>query len=290
MYDNFILRRTENGNIAGYIWPLEDPKMVVCIVHGIGEYAGRYDRIATALNEHNIAVVSMDLRGHGLSMNKRGHCAPRQNVLDDVTELISFAERKYLNVPIVLYGHSMGGNIVLDYRCRGWSNSVPVGYIVSAPWIRLVQAMPKALVSMVKTASKLLPDLTIGSRVDESKLGNPDKVGDYNNHPMIHTRISLETAYDGYSIGKAIEEGTIEDNGNAKDISMLLMHGSDDMICSIEGSRITSERLIDEGQPVEFVQWPGFYHEIHNGGPNSQGDEVINKITDWLEKLVFKLN
>ena len=44
MYDNFILKEVGSGQnkIAGYHWPVENPDYVVCIIHGIGEYAGRY--------------------------------------------------------------------------------------------------------------------------------------------------------------------------------------------------------------------------------------------------------
>ena len=135
MYETFLLRQTPKGNIEGQHWPAEDPSHVVCIVHGIGEYGGRYDRVATEFNKAGYAVIAMDLRGHGHSMNRWGHCAPRKNVLDDVSALITYAQLTYKDVPIILYGHSMGGNIGLDYRCRGGMNDVPSAYIITAPWI-----------------------------------------------------------------------------------------------------------------------------------------------------------
>ena len=118
MYDNFVYD-TGGFKLAGYIWDVPHPDNVVCIIHGIGEYAGRYDRLAKILNPAGIAVLSMDLPGHGLSAGKRRHAAPRSLVLDDVTEMIRYAEEKWPGIPITLYGHSMGGNICLDYRARG---------------------------------------------------------------------------------------------------------------------------------------------------------------------------
>ena len=110
MYENFILQQFENGKLEGYSWNVDDPEKVICIVHGIGEYGGRFDRVAEAFREKNMAVLAFDLRGHGKSLGKRGHCAPRKDVLSDVSTLIEYAQAIYPEKKLILYGHSMGGN------------------------------------------------------------------------------------------------------------------------------------------------------------------------------------
>ena len=95
MYENFILQQFENGKLEGYSWNVDDPEKVICIVHGIGEYGGRFDRVAEAFREKNMAVLAFDLRGHGKSLGKRGHCAPRKDVLSDVSTLIEYAQAIY---------------------------------------------------------------------------------------------------------------------------------------------------------------------------------------------------
>ena len=72
MFERFELKKNENENlrIEGYLWPVKDAKYVFCIVHGTGEYSERYDRMAKYLNGREIAVISMDLRGHGRSTGK----------------------------------------------------------------------------------------------------------------------------------------------------------------------------------------------------------------------------
>ena len=51
--------------------------------------------MAEAFRDKNMAVCALDLRGHGESLGKRGDCAPRNSVLDDVSELLRYAEEKY---------------------------------------------------------------------------------------------------------------------------------------------------------------------------------------------------
>lgn len=282
MYENFTLRHTTGGDIIGYSWPLEDPKRVVCIVHGIGEYGGRYERIAGKFREAGIAVLAMDLRGHGLSMNAKGHCAPRKDVLEDVSKLLLYAQEMYPGKEIVLYGHSMGGNITLDYRSRGDLNDIPCRYLISAPWVRLVNPIRGPLYAFAKIMSKAVPSAGVSSAVDEGALGHPDSVKPYNADPMVHGRISFLCAVEGLDTGRALENGTLEDNGKAKDISTMLMHGTDDKICSIEGTRKVYENLKAGGSKVEMIEWEGLFHEIHNGNAVSRGDEVIDRIIEFV--------
>ena len=285
MYDNFVLRRFEDGKIEGYSWSVEDPGKVVCIVHGIGEYGGRFDRVAEAFRRCGIAVLSIDLRGHGNSAGKKGDCAPRKDVLDDITELIKYAEKLYCGSDIVLYGHSMGGNIVLDYRCRGELRGDVSGYIVTAPWIRLVRPVPKILYRAVKAASGIIPTFIISSEVNEKYLGNPESVKPYHDNPMVHNKISLRCAVDGYETGMALEKGDSVSDEKTGRIPLLLMHGDKDRICNIEGSRIIAERMEKSGENIEYGEWKELFHEIHNGGEKSNGDEVIEKAVKWTEML-----
>lgn len=172
MYENFILQQFENGKLEGYSWNVDDPEKVICIVHGIGEYGGRFDRVAEAFREKNMAVLAFDLRGHGKSLGKRGHCAPRKDVLSDVSTLIEYAQAIYPEKKLILYGHSMGGNIVLDYRSRGRLNGEVAAYIVTAPWVRLVRPVPALLYKAVKFLSRVAPSVTTGPR-SRSGSGQP---------------------------------------------------------------------------------------------------------------------
>lgn len=285
MYENFILQQFETGKLEGYSWKVEDPEKVICIVHGIGEFGGRFDRVAEAFRKQNMAVLAFDLRGHGKSLGKRGHCAPRKDVLSDVSTLIEYAQELYPGKKLILYGHSMGGNIVLDYRSRGRLNGELSAYIVTAPWVRLVRPVPNILYKAVKLLSRIAPSVTIGSEVNEADLGHPDSVKPFNDHPLVHNRISALCAVDGFETGQKLEDGTLENNGRAKQIPLLLMHGEKDKICDVAGSRTIADRMKADGENVEYIEWGGLYHEIHNGGSESKGDEVITKTVEWAKKI-----
>lgn len=285
MYSKFVLRQLNNGIIRGYSWDLENPDKVICIVHGIGEYGGRFDRVAEAFRFENIAAFALDLRGHGDSVEKKGHCAPRSTVLEDVSELIKHAQQKHPDKKVILYGHSMGGNIVLDYRSRGELNGAVSGYVISSPWIRLVRPVPTPIYRIVKFISKVAPSFTISSEVSEEMLGNLETVKPYKDNPMVHNRISALCAVDGFETGLKLETGTLENNHRADGIPTLLMHGDCDRICDVEGSRKIAKRMQQQGENLEYIEWEGLFHEIHNGNLTSRGDEVISKVTEWVKAL-----
>ncbi len=282
MYDNFKLKKTGYGTVETYLWHVADPDKVVVIIHGIGEYAGRYDRIAEKFREKRIAVVSMDLRGHGLTEGPRGHCAPRKQVFEDLTTLIRYAQDKYPSKEIVMYGHSMGGNITLDYRYRGELCGVPSAYLITSPWITLTKIIPRPVYRMVKTMAKIVPSFGIRSNVDEELLGNPEYVRPYSDNPLVSNRISLACAVDGFDIGCALRDGTLPTRGLTEQTPTLIMIGSEDKVCDPQGSRDFYARTKEAGENVGLIEWKDLFHEIHNGGKESTGDEIIARIVQFV--------
>lgn len=281
MYDNFAFE-SRNKAVTGYRFVCEKPVQVMCVIHGIGEHAGRYNRMAEELEKQGVAMVSMDLRGHGISTGVRGDAAPRNEVLKDVDALIDAAQELYPGLPVILYGHSMGGNICLDYRNRGAKNYIPEKYIVSAPWIELVRPVPKAQYVLLKGVAKVFPKMTISSGCKEEDLGNLDYVRPYKSSLLVHDRISIRCATEGFDIGNQLAEETLVNNHGADGKPLLMMHGDQDKVCSIHGTRKVAARHEGENG-FEYVEWPGFYHEIHNGGPNATGNQVIEKIISFIK-------
>lgn len=280
MHENFKIERPDM-TLVGYHWEHKDPTHVVCLIHGIGEHDGRYERVAARFIENGIAVVGMDMRGHGLSDGKRGHTAPRKNVLEDIDALLSCIRDLYPDVPIVMYGHSMGGNITLDYRMRGTLSYVPAAYIISAPWVILCRSVPKTLYGVATAAAKVMPQLKLDAGVDASVLGNPKLVDSYGKDPLVHGSISLLCASEGFNIGLKLSEGRLEGNGLGAEKPTLLMHGTEDKICSVEGSR----KVATLDPSIEYVEWEGLFHEIHNGGAESDGSEVIEKSVSFIKSI-----
>lgn len=271
MYQEFILN-SKGVKLQGYHWESEDPKSVICLLHGIGEYAGRYDEIGEFFKESHCALIAMDLRGHGKSPGKRGHAAPRKNIFDDIDALIEVAGQRYPNKPIYLYGHSMGGNIGLDYRRHGSQSQKLSGYIITAPWLTLYKKIPKPLSVFAHILSEIKPDYLMNTGLSAKDLAHLESnAASYANDPLVHKKISVLTAVNGLD---AAEEILSMPSKNSR--PLLLMHGTQDKICTIYGSRIV--RNLEEDQ-CTYIEWEGFYHEIHN---EKDGRKVLAAIKKWM--------
>jgi alpha-beta hydrolase superfamily lysophospholipase len=100
-------------------WPVDDPSAVVLISHGASEHSGRYDRFARALNDAGFAAVGVDHRGHGRTATVPGRAVMGPGggraVVDDLYELDTAARAEFGEVPVFLFGHSMGALIGLAY-------------------------------------------------------------------------------------------------------------------------------------------------------------------------------
>lgn len=100
-------------------WMVEKPKLVIQLTHGMVEHIERYDAFAQFLNQHQIAVVGHDHRGHGhtAEQNQDFGIFPEKpyQLVDDLAFVHQFIKDKIGEVPIVLLGHSMGSFISRCY-------------------------------------------------------------------------------------------------------------------------------------------------------------------------------
>jgi alpha-beta hydrolase superfamily lysophospholipase len=104
-------------------WPVDGPKGVVLIAHGASEHSARYDRFAQALNAAGFAAVALDHRGHGHTAGgeHKAIMGPGggQAVVDDLHDLRDQAVATFGDdVPVVLFGHSMGALVGLAYLAQ----------------------------------------------------------------------------------------------------------------------------------------------------------------------------
>ena len=273
--ENLQLISKDGIELHGVVWECPNPTAIVCIVHGLGEHSGRYAHVAEYFNANNFTVFAYDQRGHGKSGGKKGHSPSYEILLDDVEEILKEARAEYNDLPIFLYGHSFGGNVVCNYALLRDTNELK-GLIVSSPWLKLATEPPAFQVKLAKFVSKILPSLTQPNGLNVTDIST-DKaaVEAYKNDPLVHNKISTKLFTDVYNSGFwAIE------NADRLKLSTLVFHGSDDNITSPDGSQ---EFAQNAGELVEFKLWEGMKHETHN---DLKKDEVISFVTAWITKKI----
>ena len=247
------------------------PRAVVALVHGLGEHVARHAALGEALVRADFAMMGFDLRGHGRSDGLRGDAASYELLLDDIDALMRWVQLSHPRLPVFLYGHSLGGSLVLNYTLRRARRLR--GVIASSPWLRTVVRLTPLQALLSRTVAPLFP--TIRQKWGgPSALSRNQEIGDaFERDPLSHGLISGRMYMDCASAG----EWALE-HANKFRVPLLLMHGTADRLTSWEASREFAQRA---GPGVTWRKWEGFYHELHN---DVQGDQVRKVILNWMKR------
>ena len=109
--------RSSSGadNIAYYIYmPLNEPKAVIQLTHGMCEYIERYEEFIAFLCDNGYVVCGHDHLGHGKSVindDYLGYFAPEkgwQYLIKDTVQMSRIIHKQYPDLPLLLIGHSLG--------------------------------------------------------------------------------------------------------------------------------------------------------------------------------------
>ena len=210
-------------------------KALVIVLHGIGEHGGCYDDFAKYLVSQSIAVFTYDQRGSGRSTGVRGH-ATVNALKNDLNHIIDKMQKKMPVLPIILFGHSMGGQIALSYALD--TGSVVQGVIASSPFIRLTHPPSALWLKIAKWASYIVPWLTINTGVRAEQLAEiSDKPKSIKKDPLLHKKVSIKFFTDLFANGEKILQ-----NKPNHQAPILLMHGTIDALTSYHASKLFAKK------------------------------------------------
>jgi alpha-beta hydrolase superfamily lysophospholipase len=247
--------------------------VLIVIVHGIGEHSGCYDEWVERFVLQSVGVLVFDLRGHGRSPGIRGH-ASINTIKDDLRAIIKNMHKKFPGVPIVLFGHSMGGHIVLSYAIN--KNVKVQGIIASSPWSKLVHPPSPLLIRLAKWASHVVPWLTVRTGIKADQLSQTGAKSTKTD-PLLHKKISVKLFTDLWTNSE-----TILRNKHRLHIPLLLMHGTADPLTSYQASKSFAQNA---GEYTTFKQWHGMRHNLLN----DTGNEVVFQyVMKWLSKQIIE--
>ncbi len=294
----------QNYLIHVYKWlPPKNIKLrgVAQISHGMSEYAGRYERFARALTNAGFIVYANDHRGHGrTAKNYRDLGYAGEDgfnwIIKNMHQLTLFIKNEYPELPIFLFGHSLGAFLV-QYYLSCYNDEVS-GIILSGvannPGIILKYAMLLAKKELHKdplTRCYHLGKLTFGHYNKTIKASRTDF--DWLSRDETEVNQYIDSSYCGfvptaqffYDFFNAVE---LYYNKEAfkkipKTIPILFVSGANDPVGDFTKGVI---KLIDLYKKIGLTRitckfYPQARHEILN---ELNRNEVTNDILEWLYK------
>ena len=266
---------SDGDNLAIQDWPLPDGLVlrgVVVLVHGLGEHAGRYDRVARRLNSWGFAVRGYDHYGHGESGGIRGGLPGAARLIDDLADVIdSTRTRIKAGVPLIVLGHSMGGLVA---ACLVALGRVRIdGLVLSSPALDPgLTGLQKLLIAVLP---RFAPNLTLGNGLDPNFISHdPQVVAAYKSDRAVHDRVSARLARFIADAGPLV----LTRAGEWK-VPTLLMYAGSDRLVNPAGSRAFAAAA-----PPHVVTarcFDDLFHEIFN---ELKSEPVFETLRQWLDE------
>ncbi|OBI17106.1 hydrolase [Mycobacterium sp. E2327] len=256
------------------VWtPDTAPRAVVVLSHGLGEYARRYDHVAQCFGAAGLVTYALDHRGHGRSGGKRMLVRDITEYTTDFDTLVRIATREHPALKCIVLGHSMGGGIVFAYGVERPDNYDMM--VLSAPAVAAQELVSPFMILAAKVLGVVVPGLPVQELDVEAISRDPAVVAAYNADPLVyHGKVPA-------GVGRALLEvgQTMPQRAPALTAPLLVVHGSDDRLIAVDGSR----RLVEcvGSTDVELKVYPGLYHEVFN---EPEREQVLGDVVAWISK------
>jgi alpha-beta hydrolase superfamily lysophospholipase len=271
--------------IAAYRWPIERPRAIVQIAHGMGEHALRYAQVATFLNRGGFEVVANDHRGHGRTA-KAGAlgnfgAGGWDALVADLAQLTRLAGGAHSGAtPVVLLGHSMGSFAAQQYVLD--RSAMIAGLVLSG----------SAALDLLPERDPSQPaDLTAFNREFEPARTpfdwlsrDPAAVDAYVADPLCGFGIDAR-AMEGMSAARLRVIDPRNAEGIRKDLPIYILAGDKDPINhGLKWLRPLAARYRAAGiADVTEKYYPGGRHEMFN---EINREEVLADLMAWLRRTV----
>jgi len=268
-----MIKTSDGIELFTQSWKVENPKAIIVLTHGFDDHSSRYTHVGKALNDAGYSLYAYDWRGQGKSGGARGHIPSYDQVLDDLSLVIADAKKDQPNKKLFLYGHSMGGNMTLNYALRKPDGIN--GVMVTASQLRLAFQPSAVQVALGRGMANLIPSFSQKANLDINTISRDQAVRDaYRADPLRSGVISAKLFVEimnasEYALAHALELR----------LPILILHGGGDRLTDPTGSEEFFQRV---GIPdKKFKRYEGFYHEIHN---EPQKQIVFNDMIEWLNQ------
>ena len=162
------------------------------VTHGLAEHSDCYQKFAEDVAAKGWIVFVWDLRGHGRSEGKRGYVNRFQDFAYDLDAAIRYVKSQFAprGLPLVLFGHSMGGLVTLQNLVL-LSPSGVSALALSSPALGLSLEIPKLKEKGARWLAEWLPKMTLHNEINfDDLVRDENMVRQYKADPLRHDKVS----------------------------------------------------------------------------------------------------
>ena len=280
---DIIIQSTDGYQLSCAFYQAEEPKAVIQMVHGMAEHKERYEAFAEYLCNHGYHVLISDMRGHGETAPILSHIADKNGdklLIADQQEIRKFLKEHYPDLPLYLFGHSMGtiiSRVLIQTDSNEYQKVALSGYVNPNPVAGIAVGLDNFIVLYKgkKGYSKFITGLVNGPfmkgiKDPKTKLDwlsyNEDNVKAYIADPLSGKEFTLGS-YDALfrllnRMGKVRKYKPINEK-----LEIFLASGADDPCTGFDKGRLDSLKLLQKAgyKKIKVITYSEMRHEILNG-------------------------
>jgi alpha-beta hydrolase superfamily lysophospholipase len=253
-------------------WEPDQISAQLVLFHGYAEHAERYLPFVEALTASGIRVVAPDHVGHGRSEGTRGYIPKIEIAVDDACALVERTKKEYPDLPLFVFGHSMGGAIAVMVTARLQAHVQAL--VLSAPSLHIANT-PKFLQAIAPLPAALFPKIPFMPLKGSDISRDPSIADTYKSDPLNYVgKVRFGMGWQAIRAGRLALAVA-----SSIQLPVWVGHGTEDPLTGISGAEEFVATVASSD--VHFRKVPGARHEILN---EIEGPQLISEILDWIQR------
>ena len=302
----------DKETIFYYKWkanPKVSLKGVIQISHGVGEHAGRYNSIASLLQEKGYEIYANDHRIHGKSAKTKDYLGFYDgedyfaDAIFDMRKLTEIIKKDHPNKKIILFGHSMGSLLSREYVTKYGEDLEALILSGTASFMRglgsvgLLSAKVLGKLNGKHRSNEILKNLFFNQfnkkfKPNRTKVdwisSDENQVDKFEADPLRIEDFSLSVYLDILKGSKKINDITTFEK-TPKHLPILIFSGDKDPVGEMgKGVKKVARKYKKAGlQDVTLKLYKGGRHEMLN---EVNKKEVQQDVLNWLNERIHASN
>lgn len=277
--------------------PLSHIDLVWC--HGLGDYGGRFAEYGKPFLDAGARIILPDMPGFGRSTGVHGYLPSCELLTEGLHQVVydirrreekgeDLGQNRSLPRKVVVGGGSMGGYTALSYAVK-YGGGSPKGWISGVlalcPMTEVAKdTRPPYVVELVaRTLIKVgLGRLPLSPANKGKNSANPQNEIDFQNDPQTyHGWLRIST---GLAFLQGMDDLDKSIHLFPQDLPLLIIHGSNDRVVDLGGSKRAMKRIHAAGHPNARLEvMENCEHDLMREPPERR-DKIIEKMVSFIVK------
>lgn len=270
----YNVKASDSTCLQGYEWKSRSVPVrgAVVIIHGVRDHAVRYSALAESLTAIGCVVYAQDHRGHGNSGGDRQRFESIPQLVEDVRLAVMEAKKRNPNVPVFLYGHSLGGLTAATYALH--HTDEVAGVVLSGALLKLPPFVSGFQTGAARFFGFLIPGLHVQEIDDQEFVRDSSAKADIANDPLIdHSNLPARSAAAGLN---GLDE--IQERMDEIFAPLLILHGKEDKSTTPEGSKDLYARAKSIDKTLRL--YDNAQHDLVH---EPEKHQVIHDVVTWID-------